>query len=1264
MTETENQENTLQLGESSADEDKNASNRPTFAKAALVFLPIGFFIIGGTFIFKEMIGESIANGFLKSKGIDGKIDIAKINTKEIAIKHIELKKDNKPSLIAENAVIKWHLGKKFAPHIDAIISKSLTLNLAYDENGFDFGALEEFLKPSDKKSNLAIHDIDIGNLAINLKTAHGDIIANGNIKGALEKGLRGAFLIDLPKKIAPNQHSINYHYSVAPISEGKSFLIGNAINIGNLSLNEGLIKGLHADNVSGDLVFAFIAPKSPSLGARLLLLNSDLSAKKFQIAGLDTQNFNIGFESGWVNLGQNPQRDIVFDLKGNANAASLKFASNAFNNLNIDYSAARAKAGNIRLKLNADSQRINSAINTGRADIEGIIDFVAPDLSKPIDMSFNGIIDTSAFSLSGALIQKVKSSLQGTGFEDFFSNPNLKAKWEISSNGKTLSIKPLEKLMAYSSDSNLSFVPNPVSGFYIGLEKGGANQFQLAGRLVAKSSNAASLTANLNAVEYKSDKLFANIAEVSAKNFKAAGYKFNLDSAHAIFEMHGSNITKADFETDLNSRDKDLNFDANIKGAIINNNAKFDIKGYSKFFAINHIKGQSLRFDIIGNGNVKSQITANGNFDIQSLGSKSFTSKKIDGDFDIKLNTNDLSSRINSAFDIAHFASQNLLMENGRISSDGNLGLKKSTHYNGNIHANFAKMRIEDNMITEASIDGPIDVMQNASKISLNSETCLALDFKEYVANGLSLTSSRAQICPDNQSRILAFDGPDTILYANTEIGAAGLSIGSGDDATRVLLNDFKGKFIPSAGNVISFSGKSNALQLQFKTAPDNWASIVSNNADFDLVNTNDGTQIRAKLGDLSSKGLPVILGGFANGKFSVQNGVTKGEFDIKDLSVKDSERIKRFEDIIVNGQGEIADNKVTIFGDATLKEKGIDFAQIFLNHDLKTQKGGVLIDAPKLEFGKKLPGFDNKILQAKDIVPAISALFGQSYGGMSASSKFEWAPNQKIVSNANIKAENLTFESAQGSINKINGEIIIDDLINLKTSKSQNFKVGSFDVGIPIENGDIGISLNGYKGVIIDKAEWPFADGVLSLVPTEVQYGKSDLQFAVNVKSIDMAKLLRLTKIPNLEIEGKMSGLLPVYLVDNGFEIRGGILKADAGGVMRYTGPSPVPATPKAKGIEKIRNRIFGEPPPPPAEMAFSALRNLQYKILELRIDGRTTGDATMSILLEGNNPDVIGGHGFRFNIKIQVPLNTIVSAYNNFSKSPSQFLNYKEVN
>ena len=274
------------------------------------------------------------------------------------------------------------------------------------------------------------------------------------------------------------------------------------------------------------------------------------------------------------------------------------------------------------------------------------------------------------------------------------------------------------------------------------------------------------------------------------------------------------------------------------------------------------------------------------------------------------------------------------------------------------------------------------------------------------------------------------------------------------------------------------------------------------------------------------------------------------------------------------------------------------------------------------------------------------------------ASANFAWARGAPIVSRANIETKGLDFATMLGPITAFAGDINLNDVLLVRTPGTQTISIGLFDPGLPIADGTVQFSLAGDNSLKLENASWPFAEGKLSVRPATWAFRDGDQTFAIDVDDVDLAKLLRLTEVPNLEIDGKVSGVFPIEVRDGNVEIVGGRLRArEGGGVIRYTGPNASPPPPPPGFFGRVRECLFGKPAPVGADLAVEALRALEYKILEITVDGRITGELQMGVILEGANQQVLSGQPFKFNVKMNVPVGQLLDnldRLNNAGSSP----------
>jgi hypothetical protein len=109
------------------------------------------------------------------------------------------------------------------------------------------------------------------------------------------------------------------------------------------------------------------------------------------------------------------------------------------------------------------------------------------------------------------------------------------------------------------------------------------------------------------------------------------------------------------------------------------------------------------------------------------------------------------------------------------------------------------------------------------------------------------------------------------------------------------------------------------------------------------------------------------------------------------------------------------------------------------------------------------------------------------------------------------------------------------------------------------------------------------------------------------------------------VKIDGIVNGDIPVVFSTGSAEIDNAQLKAtERGGIIQYEGPTGDAAAQSD----------------PNAKMLFDALKDFRYRVLEVGLDGNITGRLTLSLKLEGRNPEVMAGAEFKLGISIDSAL------------------------
>ncbi len=124
---------------------------------------------------------------------------------------------------------------------------------------------------------------------------------------------------------------------------------------------------------------------------------------------------------------------------------------------------------------------------------------------------------------------------------------------------------------------------------------------------------------------------------------------------------------------------------------------------------------------------------------------------------------------------------------------------------------------------------------------------------------------------------------------------------------------------------------------------------------------------------------------------------------------------------------------------------------------------------------------------------------------------------------------------------------------------------------------------------------------------------GQISWQIPLDVRGIDLERLLALLDVPGLSGSGRLSGQLPLVWIPAGVEIRHGQLSSTGGGQLRYASTVPVADNP---GLQ--------------------ALRDFRYSQLGLDLDYRAKGQYLLNMRLDGNNPEFYSGHPIAFRLKL----------------------------
>ena len=242
-----------------------------------------------------------------------------------------------------------------------------------------------------------------------------------------------------------------------------------------------------------------------------------------------------------------------------------------------------------------------------------------------------------------------------------------------------------------------------------------------------------------------------------------------------------------------------------------------------------------------------------------------------------------------------------------------------------------------------------------------------------------------------------------------------------------------------------------------------------------------------------------------------------------------------------------------------------------------------------------------------------------------------------KLAGNASGTLDRLSFATASlGPVRDVSGTLRLPDLTAVRSLPGQAFTIGSVNPGVAFANGVARVQLLSATRLRIEQLQFPFVGGNLSLVPVTIDATIPDRRFTLAARGLDVSRLVDLLKVHDLDATGVFDGTLPIVLSNRGARIEHGVVAARApGGRLRYVGP-------------------VGNDLPQGAQLAFAALRALNYKELRIGIDGDLGGELVSDIAFTGSNevplkvgktlPSFAAGVPFRFGLRIHAPFRALL--------------------
>lgn len=467
---------------------------------------------------------------------------------------------------------------------------------------------------------------------------------------------------------------------------------------------------------------------------------------------------------------------------------------------------------------------------------------------------------------------------------------------------------------------------------------------------------------------------------------------------------------------------------------------------------------------------------------------------------------------------------------------------------------------------------------------------------------------------------IARWNGPNVLVNPGCETLAVGRITASG-----MVLRGHRQRLCPMGPAMLAWNGRgltggvragaiallgsmgSNPLSLAASTAQVDVARQA-----FDLT----GVTVRMGLERPTRLDIGQLRGAFGStlgGSFDALGGQIgavplvlsqgKGTWELADgglallgsFRLADAEPSRRFEPLLAPaGRLTLQGGRVEAQADLVGTKRPVEVAKVSITHDLGKGEGQALLDVPGIRF--KTDG-----LQPIELTPLTLGVVADVDGTVAGSGKIAWN-SETVTSTGRFTATNVALAAAFGPVQGLNTEIHFTDLLNVQSAPGQVAKVTEINPGVPVRDGVFRYQLLDSRRVRVEGARWPFAGGELVLEPTTLDFneaGKRRMTF--QVRGVDAALFLKEMAFDNLDATGTFDGTLPMIFDETGGRIEGGELRARKGGHIAYVGE-----------VSREDLGTWGN-------MAFQALKSLDYRNLAIRMNGPLAGEMITDISFSG---------------------------------------------
>lgn len=220
----------------------------------------------------------------------------------------------------------------------------------------------------------------------------------------------------------------------------------------------------------------------------------------------------------------------------------------------------------------------------------------------------------------------------------------------------------------------------------------------------------------------------------------------------------------------------------------------------------------------------------------------------------------------------------------------------------------------------------------------------------------------------------------------------------------------------------------------------------------------------------------------------------------------------------------------------------------------------------------------------------------------------------------------NVGLAGSELGVFGVSGELALDRLDPPGTDRSRTIRLDRVSAGTDITGIEMTyrvVQAAGQPALSVESLDGAILGGRFALRPLLLVAQADSRDAVLDLSGIDLAELGRLIGVEGVELEGTVSGAVPVRLVGaDGIAATGVKLTSDGPGVVRVAGT--------------VTRDVLGGTGREEVDLVIRVLEDFHFTSLTLGVEKALDGQAEMRVAISGANPAVLDSHPVDLNINV----------------------------